>query len=661
EPTHNYDEFLAAFLQRLENAGYSIPTDTDFLNDAFAVQIMNAVLGDLELAKQQRNTSLMSLARSGKRRATTPEEAASEPKKTRLQENKTKEIRPIHPGKYSFTLPAKAVNPTVESVTVPTAPASMRASSDAPIASSSRMPPPPVPVEVVHRPPTPQSRHRDNNPPQHRGLESSRHAPPQAPVQPSSSKKRPPRKKPDESTLVAFPFPSGLPLHAGAATMFFHPPLVVPAPPEYYPVVTVMPDPRTDNQIAGILSSPVSEDDDGFEDAPDNEHTRQMARNRQEDITGRIPDLLGVRSLGGTQVERLNSFFSGSLGRHFYYSSRINTCGSMMKSPLMASPSPKTKSTGFPLEDSLLLVISTGNPRVFFVGPVPIPAETLTRNPRVFPVNHEPKTVSNGRQTVAGMAIGTRTRTRNPHGFPNPCCSLPVTPLQFRRLYCLAVDQYRSRYEQYLAFQLVAEFRRIANNIAPEHRDLTMTRALDMEEFPSLSNPSTLAEERRWLVTLDLPPGLTLPPRRRTRSSYPDNERQNFGATEALRILLRNRIPPEWIDHAYPYGVAYLDQHFFGQSQLIDTFTEIDDERIARLQQYGTPPAIAAWDGWREITTDERYMIYAQHSEDDFFERPPAEHNGFYYPIGADILRERLPIPPHNRLILHQKQRIRLT
>ncbi|KAG6834022.1 hypothetical protein H0H93_011519, partial [Arthromyces matolae] len=126
------------------------------------------------------------------------------------------------------------------------------------------------------------------------------------------------------------------------------------------------------------------------------------------------------------------------------------------------------------------------------------------------------------------------------------------------------------------------------------------------------------------------------------RAHIPDNERQNFGATEALRILLRNRIPPEWIDHAYPYGVAYLDQHFFGQSQLIDTFTEIDDERIARLQQYGTPPAIAAWDGWREITTDERYMIYAQHSEDDFFERPPAEHNGFYYPIGADILRERL-------------------
>ncbi|KAG6823567.1 hypothetical protein H0H93_003422, partial [Arthromyces matolae] len=75
--------------------------------------------------------------------------------------------------------------------------------------------------------------------------------------------------------------------------MFFHPPIVVPAPPEYYPVVTVMSDPRTDNQIAGILSSPVSEDDDGFEDAPDNEHTRQMARNRQEDITGRIPDLLG--------------------------------------------------------------------------------------------------------------------------------------------------------------------------------------------------------------------------------------------------------------------------------------------------------------------------------------------------------------------------------
>ncbi|KAG6814222.1 hypothetical protein H0H93_013105, partial [Arthromyces matolae] len=349
------------------------------------------MLGDLELAKQQQNVSLLSLARSGKRRATTPEEPPSEFKKTRLQEDKAKEVRPTPPGKYSFNLPAKAVIPTVEPVAAPTAPASMRASYNAPVASSSRMPPPPVPVEVVNRPPTPQSRHRDNNPPQHRGLESSRHAPPQVPVQPSSSKKRPPRKKPDESTLVAFPFPSGLPLHAGAATMFFHPPIVVPAPPEYYPVVTVMSDPRTDNQIAGILSSPVSEDDDGFEDAPDNEHTRQMARNRQEDITGRIPDLLGVRSLGGTQVERLNSFFSGSLGRHFYYSSRINT--------------------------------------VFF---------------------------GNDARTVR------KHDEKSPHGFPIPDNKIyrvsprgfPVTPLQFRRLYRLAVDQYRSRYEQYLAFQL---------------------------------------------------------------------------------------------------------------------------------------------------------------------------------------------------------------
>ncbi|KAG6884529.1 hypothetical protein C0995_010150, partial [Termitomyces sp. Mi166 len=77
----------------------------------------------------------------------------------------------------------------------------------------------------------------------------------------------------------------------------------------------------------------------------------------------------------------------------------------------------------------------------------------------------------------------------------------------------------------------------------------------------------------------------------------PDKMAQNFSDDDALHILLHNRISLDWVDHAYTYGMVYLEQQFHNPTMSLDIFCEIDDKRHQRLLCYGTPPAIPQWDG----------------------------------------------------------------
>ncbi|KAG6894123.1 hypothetical protein C0993_012310, partial [Termitomyces sp. T159_Od127] len=78
----------------------------------------------------------------------------------------------------------------------------------------------------------------------------------------------------------------------------------------------------------------------------------------------------------------------------------------------------------------------------------------------------------------------------------------------------------------------------------------------------------------------------------------PDNQVRNFTNDDAICVLIHNRIPPDWVDHAYTYGVVYLEQQFHQPTMSLDVFQDVDDERLQRLAVYGTPPAIPNWDGW---------------------------------------------------------------
>ncbi|KAG6896167.1 hypothetical protein C0995_011728 [Termitomyces sp. Mi166 len=114
-----------------------------------------------------------------------------------------------------------------------------------------------------------------------------------------------------------------------------------------------------------------------------------------------------------------------------------------------------------------------------------------------------------------------------------------------------------------------------------------------------------------------------------------DKMAQNFSDNDALRVLLHNRIPLDWVDHAYTYGVVYLEQQFHNPTMSLDIFHEIDNECHQRLLCYGTPLTIPQWDGWREISEDNHYRLLFKRDEERALSKSP-EAKGLYYYIGMD-------------------------
>ncbi|KAG6891278.1 hypothetical protein C0995_008530, partial [Termitomyces sp. Mi166 len=133
----------------------------------------------------------------------------------------------------------------------------------------------------------------------------------------------------------------------------------------------------------------------------------------------------------------------------------------------------------------------------------------------------------------------------------------------------------------------------------------------------------------------------------------PDKMAQNFSDNDALHVLLHNRIPLDWVDHAYTYGMVYLEQQFHNPTMSLDIFHEIDNERHQRLLRYGTPPAIPQWDGWREISKDDHYRLLFKRDEEHALPESP-EAKGLYHYIGMDPNQVHLwkhtaahgPLPP---------------
>jgi hypothetical protein len=84
-----------------------------------------------------------------------------------------------------------------------------------------------------------------------------------------------------------------------------------------------------------------------------------------------------------------------------------------------------------------------------------------------------------------------------------------------------------------------------------------------------------------------------------------DRHASNMTIEDIIQVLIHNCIPTDWVDHAYLYGLQFLDQHYHGSALDRALLDEQDNERLHRLDQYGAPPAIPAWDGWRHPTEDE--------------------------------------------------------
>lgn len=80
---------------------------------------------------------------------------------------------------------------------------------------------------------------------------------------------------------------------------------------------------------------------------------------------------------------------------------------------------------------------------------------------------------------------------------------------------------------------------------------------------------------------------------------YDDNKASNLSHDELIDHLITHGIPPSWIDHAYIFGLHYLNH----QSHIkIGPFHELhystNLEHLDQLDQYGMPPVLSCWDGW---------------------------------------------------------------
>ncbi|KAG6886641.1 hypothetical protein C0992_002974 [Termitomyces sp. T32_za158] len=115
----------------------------------------------------------------------------------------------------------------------------------------------------------------------------------------------------------------------------------------------------------------------------------------------------------------------------------------------------------------------------------------------------------------------------------------------------------------------------------------------------------------------------------------PDDQVRNFSDNHALHVLIHNCIPLDWVDHAYTYGVVYLEQQFHQPTMSLDVFQDVNDERLQRLSVYETPPTIPHWNGWREISEEDRYCLLFKHAK-EVAAQIDTEGLGLYYYIGMD-------------------------
>lgn len=90
-----------------------------------------------------------------------------------------------------------------------------------------------------------------------------------------------------------------------------------------------------------------------------------------------------------------------------------------------------------------------------------------------------------------------------------------------------------------------------------------------------------------------------------TRMADPGLGAPNMTDMDVVHVLITNRIPVRWIDHAYVWGLHWLDHHISGFTIHANLFDHIDNERIQRLMQWGVPTPIPGWSGWYHPTRDD--------------------------------------------------------
>ncbi|KAG6884719.1 hypothetical protein C0995_009962 [Termitomyces sp. Mi166 len=373
----------------------------------------------------------------------------------------------------------------------------------------------------------------------------------------------------------------------------------IPAPPPQFAVVILTTDPRTLEQYDGLVATQQktaamskgkgkvvaiikSESDYGqfsSEDKQELEESESAAQHFQHklatkkanvakaeaaqqhwainDFSGHIPDRLGVKVWGPLNVEQLNSCFQGALDDCMYYSPYSNT--------------------------------------------VHVGADA----------NQAAAFEFNSHQWAKVPA--TIVYKYAPHG-------LLHTPYELERLYKYYANKHVPQCDHVVAYMLISELLQFVQRLDDNLHNCTMQIILSDPLYWDLKNPIQGSEDMDLVKQRHIPTRFlrikedgTLAlrvmcapdpscPFDLEQVHVPDDQACNFSDDDTLRVLLHNCIPLDWVDHAYTYGMVYLEQQFHSLTMSLDIFREVNDERIERLSRYSTPPAILQWDGWQEMT-----------------------------------------------------------
>ncbi|KAG6893913.1 hypothetical protein C0992_008186 [Termitomyces sp. T32_za158] len=434
---------------------------------------------------------------------------------------------------------------------------------------------------------------------------------------------------------------------------------------------------------------------------------KKAEQDRQEQATGHIPDGLGV-FVDGMVVERSNWFFGGALDRHFYYSHRTNAVfvsdeaisTKMFEeekeeryyhtSPEMGRVAPK----GFPMNPQQLrklreLALTHGKLMVICTEAYYLMCEFQRISMNYYPAlrDRTMALVCTPEYEHLPPPLSLSSRHMNLAVMPTPDGYLRWKDRAGRPFFTLAgFDSEGVRYTfdldrlaKIVLYFSQPEMQNSVLGIAVDYAYRIHWRTLLGHALTRGLAPAGRARRRfaRLLALILARPGLyreaiadynvANPLTPFSPMSWTDIQLRapHFEATAAVNItdadvictMLANGIPVEWVDHAYTFGVVYLETHFFEVNASIDLYQEIDDERHRRLKQYGEPPAILQWDGWRVPTEGDMIRLHAllvrEHTQGHIY-----AEKGLYYPIGMDPNRTHLwqqlerhgplPVTPEN-------------
>jgi hypothetical protein len=110
---------------------------------------------------------------------------------------------------------------------------------------------------------------------------------------------------------------------------------------------------------------------------------------------------------------------------------------------------------------------------------------------------------------------------------------------------------------------------------------------------------------------------------------------ENYSMDSLIDLLVQNRVPSSWIDHAYMWGVAFIDAHHDGSVIQGSVWDSIDNERHDRLEKYGEPPAIPHWTGWWMPSREDRMRLSVLQAIEEKKKECPL-NDGYYLLVGQD-------------------------